>query len=373
MKTYSRRDFLKMSAAVAAVGMGATVLSGCAPTVQKPKEKKVVSVLGQPGLHAEVWKTWKEMILEDTKGEIELKYEPLGYAPIYAKVKSEAEVDYHTIDIIYTDSPWPEKLAKEGLLEPMPWDKMPNTSKIFPEAKSEFLYEVFYSPFGVFGFNQNFVKRSDVKEPVTWEAFLDPKWQGKVGWLDPRTFPTWVPAIVTVFGEDWIKYCEELDKNVATYYGRWVDCRIANQKGDVYVAPHFAATIYIGAVVDKAPMEGLPIVEPKPAWVKNSVSLGLVKNAPHRDVAIEVINMICDARYTKVLMDKGLNPSNHPDNYPDPFGDKILELFHAGEYGIKSFPQLREYCVPIDWAEWSDKVTEYAAEWEAKILKKRGA
>lgn len=342
-----------------------------APAVVSRPDDKIVSIVGNPGLHQEVWKEWTKMIADDTKGAIQVKYEPLGYSPSYAKIKTEADADHYTIDIFYADAPWPEKLGIEGNLEALPYDQMPNTKELWDYARRKFSIEVFHDYWGVVGWNTKFVKDEDIKTPATWEAFADPKWKGKLGWPDLRAFPNFMPALLTVYKDNWLDYLKRVDKNVSTYYGRWVDERMANQKGDIWLSPHSMGTIYIGANVDKAPMKGMLISDPKPAVWAQSVSHGLVKNAPHRDNAIKVLDLTSSAKYTKVLMDKGLNPSNNPKNFPHDMPAKDMEANQVAKIGVTKWEDLSAFSVGNDWGPWLEPVDKAVKQWEEEVLKKR--
>ncbi len=359
------------AAAATKAPAAASAATAAPAAVAARPDDKIVSVVGNPGLHQEVWKEWTKMIAEDTKGEIQVKYEPLGYSPSYAKIKTEAEADHHTIDIFYGDAPWPEKLAKEGNLEALPYDQMPNTKELWDYARRKFAIEVFHDYWGVVGWNTKFVKDEDVPIPAGWELFADPKWKGKLGWPDLRAFPTFMPAVLAVYKDKWLDYLKRVDKNVATYYGRWVDERMANQKGDIWISPHSMGTIYIGANVDKAPMKGILMSDPKPCVWAQAISHGLVKGAPHRENAIKVLDLTSSAKYTKVLMDKGLNPSNNPKNFPHPMPDKDMEANQVAKLGVTKWEDLNAFAVGNDWTEWIDKVDEAVKVWETEVLKKR--
>jgi ABC-type Fe3+ transport system substrate-binding protein len=97
----------------------------------------------------------------------------------------------------------------------------------------------------------------------------------------------------------------------------------------------------------------------------------VVKDAPAKDAAFKVMDMICSARYTKVMMDKGLNPSNNPKNYPHNMPEKILEVNDAKEAGINKWEDLKGFLLPLDWGEWAKKMPEYIKTWEDEVLKKR--
>ena len=99
--------------------------------------------------------------------------------------------------------------------------------------------------------------------------------------------------------------------------------------------------------------------------------MGLVKGAPARDAAIQTMDLISSAKYAKVLMDKGLNPSNNPANYPHSMPSKILEVNNAKLIGVEKWEDLRGFLLPINWSEWADKLDKYITIWENEVLKKR--
>jgi ABC-type Fe3+ transport system substrate-binding protein len=367
----SRRQLLRGLGGIACGAAALPVLNARRIATVAAAEKQIVSVMGAPGLHQEVWKEWTNMVLADSKGTVELRYEPLGYAPAFAKVKTEAEANHHTIDIFYGDAPYPHLLANEGLLEPLPYADMPNTKELWDFARKKFMIEVFHTHWGVVGYNTKFLKGTEFNRPVSWEEFTDPKWKGKLGWPDPRSFQAELPAIFLIYGDKWLDYMKRVDKNVSNYYSRWIDNRIANQKGDTQLSIHCMETVYIGAEVDKAPMRGALITSPKPGLCALEVSMGVVKGAPARDAAFKAMDMLCSAKYTKVLMDKGLNPSNNAKNYPHNMPNKILEVNSAKDVGIDKWEDLKTFLLPVDWSEMAKKMPTYLKQWEDEVLKKR--
>ncbi len=357
-----RRDLLK------------TILAtGIAPFVPKYAfgQTQTVNVVGNPGLHHELWKRWGELLAQDTKGAIQIKYDPIGYAPAFARIKQEFETKNFSTDVFYNDAPFPEQLWNEGMLREIPYKDMPHTQKLFSYARRPHALEVFHSTWGIVGFNTNFVKASDFKRPVSWEEFADPRWKGKLSWVDARAFPAWVPIIVNQYGDKWIDYCKRVDANVKTYHSRWVDNRIGMQRGDSWLTFHAWETIYIGNKVERASVEGMPIATPQQAMGNLPVSMSLLKNGPSQAAAIKLMNLCSQPQYTKVLHDIGLNPSNHPDNHPAPMPVLILQVNNAGTIGVNKWDDLLKHLKPIDWLEWSKKIPQYVARWEQEVFKKR--
>lgn len=362
----SRRTFLAASVATGVAAAFIPKRASAAPTT--------VNVVGNPGLHYELWRKWAAMVAEETKGEIQIKYDPIGYAPAYGRIKQEVETKNFATDVFYNDAPYPEQLWNEGLLQEIPYAEMPNAQKLFAYARRPYGIELLNTVWGIVGFNTNFVKVGEFKLPLSWEEFADPRWKGKLSWVDPRAFPMWLPVIVNAYGEDkWVDYCRRIDRNVKTYHSRWVDNRIGMQRGDSWITFHAWATIYIGAVVDKASVSGLPITSPPRAMGNLPVSMSILKSAPNRAATVRMMDIVSKPEYTKVMMDIGLNPSNHPDNYPHPMPNRILEANNAALAGVKQWTDIQALIKPIDWIDWAKKIPHYTQVWETEVFKRRGS
>jgi ABC-type Fe3+ transport system substrate-binding protein len=362
---FSRRAVLKSGAAAALA----------TPFVIRPAfaATQVVNILGVPGLHLTLWENWTKMIAEDTKGEVEVRFDPLGYAPAFAKIKTEIESKNYATDLFYGDAPFPERLALDGLLEKMPYADMPGTQELWPFARSEYVLEVFRTNWGVVGFNTNFVKASSLPDKPTWDLFTDPRWKNRLSWADPRGFPVWIPIMVALYGENgWIDYARKVDANVKTYNARWIDNRLGLQRGDAWITFLNLPNVYISAEIDKASVSGLPIMQPDKALGVLPVSVGLLKTAPNRRAAMRVLDLTSTAKYTKVMMDIGLNPSNNPKNYPHALPTRILELNNDKRVGLKSWQDVQDHTLAVDWVDWAGKMDRYVALWENEVFKRRG-
>ena len=334
---------------------------------------QVVNVLGVPGLHQKLWQEWTGMIKEATKGEIEVRYDPLGYAPAFAKIKTEAESRSTSTDLFYGDSPFPERLALDGLLERLPYDDIPGAQQLDAFARGEYTLEVFRTNWGVAAFNTNFVRPNTIKTPITWDIFADPRWKGRLSWPDPRGFPVFIPILVKLFGEDgWIEYSKKIDANVKTYHARWIDNRIGLQRGDAWITCMNLGNIYISTQVDKASVSGFPITQPDVSLGVLPVSIGLLKNAPSRTAALKVLDLTSTGPYAKVMMDIGLNPSNNPSNYPHPLAEKTLELNNGKQVGLNSWADVQKHTMENNWADWAGKMDRYVKTWETEVLRGRG-
>jgi ABC-type Fe3+ transport system substrate-binding protein len=331
-----------------------------------------VTVLGSPGIHQVLWRKYAEMIAHDTNGAIELQYNPLGYTAAFSKLQTEQAARRISSDLFYGNAPFPEQAALAGLTEGVPFDQLPHTMELYPAARKSYGLEMFHFAWGIVGFNTNQVKPDAFGATVGLDEFTDPRWKGKLGWVDPRTFPYWLPLAVTALGEDkWLDWARAVDRNVVTYYNGWVDNRIALQRGDIALAFHNVSSVYTSAEVDKAAVQGRAITSPKPSWAPMPVCVSLTKGTPRKEAALQVVNLIASAPYQQQLMEVGVNPSNHPANYPSPIASKMLSLIGGAQAGLKTWSDTDQYMLPIDWLKWAAELKRYNATWETEILRKR--
>lgn len=362
--------FGDLSRRAALQGAGAAFVS--MPFINRAKAATSVNVLGSPGIHQELWRRWSEMTKKDTNGEVEILYSPLGYTAAFSRLQTEQATKRVSSDLFYGNAPFPEQAAVAGLTEGVPFEQLPNTQKLFPSARKPYGLAVFQFAWGIFGFNTNLVKAEDIKEPISLETYTDERWKGKVGWVDPRTFPFWIPMAVATFGEDrWLDWARRLDKNVTSYFNGWVNNRIGLQRGEVAVTLHNASSVYTSAQVDKAAVHGKPLLSDKPSWCPMPVSVSLVKGAPHREAALRVVDLIASDKYSVMIPEVGVNPSNNPDNFPNPTVDKMLEQWDARQNGINTWQDVEKRLLPIDWIKWASQLKKYNGIWEEEVLKRR--
>jgi ABC-type Fe3+ transport system substrate-binding protein len=368
----SKKSPLVVSRRTALKGAGAALMTMpfIAPTA---RAATTVTVLGGPGIHQELWRRWAEMVQQDTKGELQILYNPLGYTAAFSRLQTEQATKRIASDLFYGNAPFPEQAAVAGLTEGVPFDQLPNTQQLYPFARKPYGLSVFQFNWGIVGYNTNLVKKEELKGQLSLEEFTDPRWKGKVGWVDPRTFPFWIPMAVETYGEDkWIDWARRLDKNVQSYYNGWVNNRIALQRGEVSLTLHNASSVYVSAVVDKAAVHGQPLSQPKPSWCPMPVTVSLVKGTPRREAALRVVDLISSARYSNMLMEVGVNPSNNPANYPNPVASKMMEQFDGPAFGLSEWHDVEPWVLQLDWIKWVGQLKKYNTIWEDEVLKRRG-
>jgi iron(III) transport system substrate-binding protein len=190
---------------------------------------------------------------------------------------TEARARRHSVDVIETNGPEMEMLAREKLLAEfhsphladLPAGVIPAHRTWFPDRMN------FY---GV-GYNTAKVKRSEI--PATYEGFADPKWKGRIG-LE-ATDAEWMATLIKTWGPD-----KGMD-----YFRRLSALKPDVREGHVLLATLVAAgeisvglTMYNANVVPLkrkgAPIDFVPV---QPA-VARPQGIGVARNAPHPHAAL---------------------------------------------------------------------------------------
>ena len=144
-----------------------------APTESKPLadafEKKY-------GIKVELWRALSDQVVQ--------------------RVITEARGRRHAVDVVETNGPEMEMLAREKLLAEfhsphladLPAQAIPRHRTWFPDRMN----------FYVVGYNTTKVQRSQI--PATYEGFADPKWKGRIG-LE-ATDAEWMATLIKTWGAD---------------------------------------------------------------------------------------------------------------------------------------------------------------------------
>ena len=208
------------------------------------------------GIKVEVWRALSEKVVQ--------------------RALTEARARRYSVDVIETNGPEMEMLAREGLfselkspyLADLPPAALPKHRQWIPDRLNFF----------VVGFNTQKVRRDEL--PKDYRGFLDPKWRGRLG-LE-ATDSEWMATLVKRWG----------DKDGFDYFRKLADMRPDVRKGHVLLAELIAAgEIPVGLTVYNsnaesfkrkgAPIDWIPV---QPV-VARPQGIAILKNAPHRDAA----------------------------------------------------------------------------------------
>jgi len=239
-----------------------TIYTSLAPTEAQPLvqafEKKY-------GIKVELWRSISERVVQ--------------------RALSEAKAGRHTADVIATNGPEMENMARENILTPyfsphaadLPPASIPKHRLWMPDRLQIF----------VVGYNTNLVKREELPKSLT--GFTDPKWKGKLG-IEAGDFE-WMATLVKKWGE----------AQGMAFFRKLAELRPEVRKGHVLLAQLVAAgeipvglTTYSGNA-ETLKRKGAPIDWVAIDAVARPQGLGISRNAPHPAAALLYADFVLSA------------------------------------------------------------------------------
>jgi iron(III) transport system substrate-binding protein len=233
------------------------------------------------GIKVQVWRNLSEAVLQRTL--------------------AEAQARRHSVDVIETNGPEVDALAKEGVV----------AEYFSPHAATLHSYAVpahhkWVSDrvnLFVVGYNTTKVKREDI--PATYEGFLDPKWKGKLA--IEATDQEWLGAVIKYWGE----------QRGMDFFRKLATLKPEMRKGHVLIAQLVAAgEIPVGLTAYSANMDSIkekggPVdwaaVEP---LVGRPQGLAVAKNAPHPNAALLFADFVLSPEGMELLGAMGRVPTS---------------------------------------------------------------
>ena len=258
---------------------GTVVLyTSLAPTESKPLaeafEKKY-------GIKVELWRALSDKVVQ--------------------RAITEAQAKRHAVDVIETNGPEMEMLAREKLLAEfhspyiadLPPAAIPAHRTWMPDRMNYF----------VVGYNTAKVQRSEI--PATYEGFVDPKWKGRIG--IEATDAEWMATLIKTWGND-----KGMD-----YFRKLSAMKPDVRKGHVLLAELVAAgevpvglTMYNSNIVSLkrkgAPIDFVP-VQPVAARPQG---IGIAKNAPHPNAALLFADFVLSPEGQRLFESMGRVPAS---------------------------------------------------------------
>jgi iron(III) transport system substrate-binding protein len=217
------------------------------------------------------------------------------------RVVTESRGKHYAVDVIETNGPEMEMLAREKLLAEfhsphiadLPPQAIPAHRSWFPDRMNYF----------VVGYNTAKVKRSEI--PATYEGFLDPKWKGRIG-LE-ATDSEWMATLVKAWGNE--KGME--------FFRKLSAMKPDVRKGHVLLAELVAAgevpvglTMY-NSNIESLKRKGAPIdfvpVQPVAARPQG---IGIARSAPHPHAALLFADFVLSPEGQKLLESMGRVPAS---------------------------------------------------------------
>lgn len=220
---------------------------------------------------------------------------------VVRRALTEGQAKRHTVDVIETNGPEVEMLAREQLLSEF---YSPYLADLPPEAiPANRLWVSDRLNFFVVAYNTSKVKREDL--PKHYEGFLDPKWKGQIG--IEATDAEWMATIVKKMGAE----------TGNRFFERLAAMKPDVRKGHILLAEMVAAgevpvalTVY-NAEAESLKMRGGPIdwapVEPV---VGRPQGIGVAKHAPHPHAALLFADFVLSPEGQELLGSMGRVPTS---------------------------------------------------------------
>ena len=189
-------------------------------------------------------------------------------------------------------------LLDEGILDPIePWLVLPEVKDpnqwwgghLWVDNAKRFVYMFHAYLSEVIWYNTDLVKPSEIR---SFDDFLNPKWKGKIGYLDPRTpgagDSTWA-FMWRVKGEDYLKKLAVQD----LYLGR--DQRLLGEglaKGRVAVMIGLSYYSFLPFLKAGLPIKPLPTLKEGSYGTGGSGNLSILKAPAHPDATKVFVNWL---------------------------------------------------------------------------------
>ncbi|MGZ5097788.1 MAG: ABC transporter substrate-binding protein [Usitatibacter sp.] len=258
---------------------GSVVLyTSLAPTESKPLAEAFEK---KHGVKVELWRALSDKVVQ--------------------RVVTEAQGKRHAVDVVETNGPEMEMLAREKLLAEfysphiadLPPEAIPAHRGWFPDRMNFF----------VVGYNTDKVKRSEI--PATYEGFTDPKWKGRIG-LE-ATDAEWMATLIKKWGND-----KGMD-----FFRRLSAMKPDVRKGHVLLAGLVAAgevsvglTMY-NSNIESLKRKGAPIdfvaVQPVAARPQG---IGVARYAPHPHAALLFADFVLSPEGQRLFESMGRVPAS---------------------------------------------------------------
>jgi iron(III) transport system substrate-binding protein len=212
---------------------------------------------------------------------------------------AEASARRHTVDVMETNGPEMEMLAREKLLAEvytphsadLPRNAIPPHRQWLPDRLNFF----------VVAYNTQKVHRGEL--PDSYEGFAHPKWQGRIG--IEATDTEWMATLIKTWGTD---------KGMA-YFRRLAELKPDVRKGHVLLAELIAAgEIPVGLTVYNANAESLKRKGAPIDWlpvqpvVARAQGIGIARNAPHPQAAAALVDFVLSPEGQELLNSMGRPP-----------------------------------------------------------------
>jgi iron(III) transport system substrate-binding protein len=220
---------------------------------------------------------------------------------VVQRVITESQAKRYAVDVVETNGPEMEMLAREKLLAEF---HSPYIADLPPDAiPAHRLWMPDRLNFFVVGYNTAKVQRSEI--PATYEGFTDPKWKGRIG-LE-ATDAEWMATLIKKWGDakgmDYFRKLSAMKPDVRT--GHVLLAQLV-ASGEVPVG----LTMY-NSNIESLKRKGAPIdfvaVQPVAARPQG---IGVSRHAPHPNAALLFADFVLSPEGQKLFESMGRVPAS---------------------------------------------------------------
>jgi iron(III) transport system substrate-binding protein len=272
----------------------ALVVLACAVSASRAQDKSVVLYTSlaptesgplaqafekKTGIKVELWRAISEKVVQ--------------------RAVTEARAHRFTVDVVETNSPEMEMMARENLFAEL---RSPHLADLPPRAiPAHRLWIPDRLNFFVVAYNTKKVRRDEL--PSSYLGFLDPKWKGRLG--IEATDSEWMATLVKTWGTE----------AGMAHFRKLAELRPDVRKGHVLLAELVAAgEISVGLTIYNSNAEtlkrkGAPIDwVPMPPVVARAQAIALARTAPHPQAAQALVDFVLSPEGQALLESMGRVP-----------------------------------------------------------------
>lgn len=303
MRRQTRRDFLKLGAAVTGATLGVGVLTACQGILGPgaPAQPKKIVVTAYAGVWEEAFRANYVPVFKQKHPDIEVEVLSGDETAWIQKVKADPKNP--PIHVLMAGLAYAFQIEEEGLTDKLTEDKVPNLKDITPSLREPFKDLGVATNYGLGGLMYN---KNEVKEPPkSWEEFIDRTIKGDFGkrvtipsinysFCDLMVLYNFAYAMKVPLDEKLQPVFEKLKAmkpNIVKFYTSPAEVLNLFTSKEAVIAIYWDGRAW--AFHDQG-NDWVGYLNPKPAAVINPVVVHKVKNAP--DVAFDFVNAMLDPK-----------------------------------------------------------------------------
>lgn len=323
-----RRGFIAGSATLAASGVAM-------PFIARAQTKEIV--IGGAASH----KPWVEahvMQLFEKKYNCKLTFE--GTRSLVNLEKMQKNKDKPYLSVVQMDDPVMILAVKEGLLEPVTPDKVPNMAKLKPGTiHMNGQWTNYLQPWQGIAYNTNVLK----EPPTSWNDAFDPKFKSRIivpSLQNTEGIPNLFMAAHLGSGKPMAEASKDIDgafkklatlkPNLLTVYSQMPQAFSLLEQGEAHMVVGALSSFALQRKQDGAP---LGMAAPKEGIFPVPSGIALVKGGPNPELAYAYVNELLGAEVQSKIVGPTFALPTNVDVAPPP-GMPTNATIHAIDWGF---------------------------------------